>query len=194
MSVVQTKFHFNPAYSPWMGGISKRAVGSIKYHLKRTVKDQVLSYEEFTTVLIQIKAILNSRRLSPMSENPEDLDVLTPGHFLVGTALTAPVESDHTNTEMNRLTNWELCGRLKQEFRTKWSNDYVTLLQKRGKWTEKQRDFKVGDMVLLKEENTAPLFWPLGRIERIYKGGDNSVRVAEVFTRSWHCYQHWIMR
>lgn len=42
-------------------------------------------------------------------------------------------------------------------------------------------------MILLKEENTAPLFWPLGRIERIYRGEDNNVRVAEIFTKGKIC-------
>lgn len=183
VGAMQTKFHFNPAYSPWMGGIWERGVGSIKYHLKRTMGDRILSYEELTTVLVQIEAILNSRPIAPLSENPEDLDVLTPGHFLVGEALTASIESDYLNLKADHLTRWELCGRMKQEFWAKWSNDYISSLQTRKKWTENQRNFKVGDMVLIKEENTAPLFWPLGRIERIYRGNDENVRVAEIYTK-----------
>lgn len=152
LSVIRTKFHFNPVYSPWMGGIWERGVGSIKYHLKRTIKDHILSYEEFTTVLSQIEAILNSS-----------------DHFLIGMALTAPIETDHLDTNLNRLSKWKMCGRLKQEFWTKWSNDYIASLQKGSKWTEMERNFEVGDMLLLKEENTAPLFWPLGRIEEFIR-------------------------
>lgn len=106
---------------------------------------------------------------------------------MIGTALTAPIETDFTDIKLNRLLNWELCSRLKREFWSKWTNDYITSLQKRSKWLEKERNFKVGDMVLLKEENTPPLSWPLGRIERVYKGTDDGVRVAEVYTKGKVC-------
>lgn len=81
---LKTKFHFNPSLSRWMRGVWERGVGSIKYHLKRTIKDRILTYEQLSTVWIQIEAILNSRPITPLSGNPEDLDVLTPGHFLIG--------------------------------------------------------------------------------------------------------------
>ena len=55
------------------------------------------------TVLSQVKAQLNSSPLTPMSEDPEELDVLTPGHFLIGTALNVLSEDDITLQAENRL-------------------------------------------------------------------------------------------
>lgn len=89
LTTMKTKFHFNPALSPWVGGIWERGVRSVKHHLKRTIKDRILTYEELSTVLIQIVAILNSRPLTPLSENPDELEVLTPGHFLTGDGTNA---------------------------------------------------------------------------------------------------------
>lgn len=184
LSSMNTKFHFNPSISPWMGGIWERGVGSIKHHLKRTVGDRVLTYEELSTVLTQIEAILNSRPISPLSENAEDLDILTPGHFLVGSALTAPIEPDLLNENVNRLSKWQVCSRMKQEFWNKWSNDYISSLQIRSKWKKEQENLKVGDMVLLKEDNTPPLQWPLGRVVKVYPGEDGLVRVVEVAAKN----------
>lgn len=180
---LRTRFHFNPSLSPWFGRIWERGVGSIKYHLKRTIKDQILTYEQLSTILIQIEAILNSRPIAPLSENPEDLETLTPGHFLVGTALTAPVEPNLGNIRENRLSDWQLCVRLKQQFWEKWSNDYITQLQLRHKWKNAQENLAVGDLVLVKEENTPPMHWPLGRVVKIFPGKDGLVRVVEVFTK-----------
>lgn len=178
-----TDFHFNPALSPWMGGLWERGVGSIKYHLKRTIADRILTYEELSTVLIQIEAILNSRPITPLTENPDDLDILTPGHFLVGNALTAPMEPSVLNLKQNQLSNWQMISRMRQEFWEKWSNDFISNLQIRSKWMEASDNVKIGDMVLLKEENTAPLAWPLGRIKQVYPGKDGLVRVVEVMAK-----------
>ena len=49
----------------------------------------VLNFEELTNILAQIQQILNSRPLTPLSTDPNDLQVLTPGHFLAGSSLTA---------------------------------------------------------------------------------------------------------
>ncbi|XP_055309917.1 uncharacterized protein LOC129573454, partial [Sitodiplosis mosellana] len=88
---LSTKFYFNPPAAPWFGGLWERNIGSIKHHFKRVVGDRILSYEEMTTVLTQIEACFNSRPLCAMNENPDDMTILTPGHFLIGSALTAPV-------------------------------------------------------------------------------------------------------
>lgn len=175
LATINTTFHFNPALSPWMGGIWERGVGSIKYH-------SILTYEELSTVLTQIEAVLNSRPLTPLSKNPDELDVLTPGHFLVGSALTAPIEPCLMHEKLNRLDRWETCTRMKQEFWHKWTNDFISQLQIRSKWTTKSENIKVGDLVLLKEENTAPMHWPLGRVKKVFLGKDNLVRAVEVMT------------
>lgn len=41
----------------------------------------------------------------------------------------------------------------------------------------------VGNMVLVLEEKTPPLQWPLDRIQKIYPGKDGLTRVVEVLAR-----------
>jgi len=53
----------------------------------------LLTFEEITTILAQIKAVLNSRpEMVVVSEHPDNLEVITPSHFLTGRPLTAPPE------------------------------------------------------------------------------------------------------
>lgn len=177
-----TQFIFNPPAAPWFGGLWERHVGSIKHHLKRVVADRKLTYEELATVVQQIEACLNSRPLCPLSDNPEDIEALTPSHLLIGFALMAPLEMDLKEEKECRLTRWELCKRLRQDFWAKWSNEYVSQLQIRSKWVDTNENIEIGDMVLLKDENTAPLYWPLGRIKQVYPGNDGLVRVVDVLS------------
>lgn len=181
LSQMGTKFYFNPPSARWFSGIWERHIGSIKYHLKRTVGERILTFEEITTVLLQIEACIEFMRpMTPLSESPTDLEVITPGHFLVGDALTAPLETNRMDVPVNRLNRWELCCRLKQEFWQKWTNDYLTQLQGRSKWTEKSRNLEIGDMVLLMDEVNAPLRWPLARVTKIFPARDGLVRVVEI--------------
>ncbi|XP_014614929.1 PREDICTED: uncharacterized protein LOC106792909, partial [Polistes canadensis] len=48
-----TKWIFNPPAAPHMGGKWEAAVKSIKYHLKRTISDTLLTFEDFSTFLAQ---------------------------------------------------------------------------------------------------------------------------------------------
>ncbi|GBL82881.1 hypothetical protein AVEN_106398-1 [Araneus ventricosus] len=75
---------FNPLYAPNFGGVWESSIKLVKRHLLKTCKGQLLTFEELSTLLCQIEACINSRPLSPLSNDPSDLRTLTPGHFLIG--------------------------------------------------------------------------------------------------------------
>ncbi|XP_011859298.1 PREDICTED: uncharacterized protein LOC105556798 [Vollenhovia emeryi] len=77
LSQDNTRWEFNPPATPHMGGKWESVVKSIKYHLRRTIGENVLTFEELTTLLTQIEAILNSRPLEPLSDDPEDISTHT---------------------------------------------------------------------------------------------------------------------
>lgn len=64
----------------------------------------MLTFKELTSLLTQVQAILNSRPLEPLSDDPEDVSALTPGHFLVGSALTTLSEPSLGDLAALRLT------------------------------------------------------------------------------------------
>lgn len=45
------------------------------------------------TVLVRIESMLNSRPLCPLTMDPDDFDILTPGHFLIGDSLLSLPET-----------------------------------------------------------------------------------------------------
>lgn len=171
---------FNPPSAPHFGGLWEAGIKSVKSHLMRVIGHQILTYEELYTVLVQIEATLNSRPLCPLSSDPHDLSVLTPGHFLTLEPLTSVPSPDLSYLPVNRLSRWQLLQRLHQDFWRRWHCEYLHTLQQRHKWIKNAQNVSPGMLVLIKEDNTPPLKWRLGRIEQVHPGKDEVCRVATV--------------
>lgn len=74
-------FFFFPPYAALFDGIWETGVNSAKFHFRRIKANTHLTCEVLSTLFAQVKAILNSRPLCPISSSPNDLHFLTPGHF-----------------------------------------------------------------------------------------------------------------
>lgn len=175
------KFSFIPPYSPHFGGLWEAGVKSVKYHLRRLANVNLI-YEEFSTLLTQIEAILNSRPMYPMSSDPNDLLPLTPAHFLIGRPLVAPASEDLTAANTSRLLRYERIEQLRQNFWKRWSQEYIAELQTRTKWQYNTDTIVPNTLVLIKDENMPPLKWRLGRVIRTFPGKDGLARIADIRT------------
>ncbi|XP_071642941.1 uncharacterized protein [Temnothorax longispinosus] len=180
-----TSWNFIPPNAPHVGGLWEAAVKSAKYHLNRIVGKAHLTFEEMSTVLYEIEAILNSRPITPLSEDPNDLACLTPGHFLVGTPLNSFPYEELNDVNENRLLRWQRVEQLRQHFWSSWSSKYLHSLQERSKWrSNKGRQLQLNQLVLLKQQNLAPLQWLIGRVEKTHPGPDGQIRTATIRTAS----------
>jgi hypothetical protein len=175
---------FIPPQSPNFGGLWEAGVKSFKYHFKRTVGNSRVTLEEFWTLIAQIEGILNSRPLLPLSSDPNEIEVLTPAHFLIGRPITSITEPDITHLSENRLSKWQKITQKTQIIWKRWQRDYLNHLQQRNKWFVEKKNLKEGCMVILKEEHLAPCKWSLGRVIQVIYGSDGRVRVLKIKTAS----------
>ncbi|GFX23421.1 integrase catalytic domain-containing protein [Trichonephila clavipes] len=116
LSKEQIKLNFNPFFSPHFGGVWEAGIKSLKYRLKRVIGKSILSHEELLTLVVQIEAVLNYRPICPLSNVPNDVETLTPAHFLVGSSLVAVPDPDYTEISMNRLSRLQLVQKMNQHF------------------------------------------------------------------------------
>lgn len=177
------QWHFIPPAAPHFGGLWEAGVKSMKYHLKRFLNERSCTYEELSTILCQIEGCLNSRPLCPISNDPDDFEILTPGHFLIGRPLCARPQPSTLEIPENRLDHWQQIYNTTQKFWKQWQGEYLQRLQQRPKWTSPSPDVQVGELVLLKDNNAPPSQWNLARITDVIRGEkDNKVRVVKLKT------------
>ncbi|GFT35357.1 integrase catalytic domain-containing protein [Trichonephila clavipes] len=98
------QWKFIPPRSPNFGSLWEAGVKSFKHHLYRTLVNSKITFEEFETIIIQIEGILNSRPLVPLSDNINEYEVLTPGHFIIGRPISAIPEPAILDISDNRLS------------------------------------------------------------------------------------------
>nr|CAI5859790.1 unnamed protein product [Callosobruchus analis] len=177
-------FHFNPPAAPHFGGSWEANIKSIKTHLFRVIGEQILTFEEMTTLLAQIESVLNSRPLCrTLSPDPSEPLALTPAHFLNFTPLKYLPAPDIKEDRLHLLQRHNLIDKLLQSFWTGWKAEYLHTLQTREKWNTTSHPVSVGSVVIV-SNNTPPLQWPLGVIEEVFPAKDGIVRVAKVRTAS----------
>ncbi|XP_065084340.1 uncharacterized protein LOC135706623 [Ochlerotatus camptorhynchus] len=160
------QFHYIPPRSPSFGGIWEACVLSVKTLLRKILGNAHLTEPELQTALVQVEAMLNSRSITPLSDDPSDEFALTPGHFLIGRPLNAMPNPDQQDIPESRLTRWR--------------REYLVTLQNRYRWNQVLDNLAIGSIVALKDENVPPQKWPLGRVISIHPGTDGRVRVATV--------------
>ncbi|GFY07512.1 integrase catalytic domain-containing protein [Trichonephila clavipes] len=79
-----------------------------------------MNFEELTTLMAQIEAVLNSRPLSPLSSDPNDLNPLTPGHFLTNCAISSFPEPYTASDSLSYHSRWKLIQCLRDKFWNRW--------------------------------------------------------------------------
>lgn len=109
----------------------------------------------------------------PTCDDSEVLDTVEEKTCLASVAGDQPV---------SLLRSWRLCQSLARQVWQRWSMEYVRHLMRFKKWHFPQRNYEVGDLVCLQEDNLVPTKWPLARVVSVHPGGDSLVRVVTVQT------------
>lgn len=183
LAEIGTTWKFITPGAPFQGGIWEAAVKTFKYHFYRTLGSRVLTIDQMYTLVVQIEACMNARPLFPASDDPSDLNPITPAHLVIGrSTLQRPYSEDVVQFPDNRLTLWGLQQKLYQQYWSSWKHDYIAAQQQRNKWYKIHVNLKPNDMVLIQDENTPPSKWPYGKITEVIKSKDGLVRSAKIAT------------
>ncbi|KAG8172925.1 hypothetical protein JTE90_011271 [Oedothorax gibbosus] len=132
------------------------------------------------TVLCEAQNIVNLRPLTYLSEDVEDLQPLTTSLFLNGPRESSvPDLEDLDSTSMNKRYRYR--QKLKENLRKRFRTDYLGQLTHNA-WKRCPTSLQIGQIVIVGNDQTKRLSWPLAKILELYPGKDGNVRVARLKT------------
>lgn len=173
-------WRFNPPSAPWWGGFWERLIRILKQLLRKVLGRASLDYEDLLTVICDCEAVINSRPLTYVSNDPRELSALTPAMFLVE-------QSGYGLPDCDVVDRSSICRRLRykqklrDDLRRRFRIEYLGQLRVfyDGK---PRRVLKLGDIVIIGSDKVKRMDWPLARVSELIPGKDNQVRLARVDT------------
>ena len=181
------EWNFIPPKSPWWGGFWERQVRSIKSCLKKSLHFQKLDRVELETSLHEIEAIINSRPLTYISNDIRDPNPLTPSHFLINKTFGSKIEKvieDFDVSAKDLQLNYSIRQSCISQFWRTWSDEYLKNLPCVITKALHPKQIKVGDLVLIRNENKAKIFWPMGIITQTFLSEDGACRSVNIKTKN----------
>ena len=79
---------------------------------------------------------------------------------------------------------WRRIQYLANLFWSRWRKEYPLTVQERPKWHHTKRNHKIGDVVLLKEDNAPRNTWPMGIVQETEVDSKGYVRAVKIKTQT----------
>ena len=162
-------WEFGPAHCGAAGGAWERIIGLTKHLIKSVIGNRTIDTDDFDTYVAGAAAIMNRR---PMMQVPADAHeplVLSPAHFLYPYVFTNSATSiiPPNSGDPERLKRgWKATQALLDDFFLRFKTEYLQTLGKR-QTTSSTDAPKVGDIVLLKDDQLPRESWKLCTVHEI---------------------------
>ena len=154
----------------------------VKKSLKAITHDRLFTDESLHTFLCEVESITNSRPLTPNSDEPNDLETLTPNHFLLGHCSDNLSPGKFELNELECKRKWRSVQAATNMFWERFTKEYIPSLTTRSKWNKCDRRARKGDIVLITNEHTKRGNWPIARVIELIPGKDSVSRIAKLRT------------
>ncbi|KAK3109081.1 hypothetical protein FSP39_022675 [Pinctada imbricata] len=183
LSKNQSTWLFNPPHASHMGGVWERMIGVTRNILNSLLMDLPgggLTHEVLVTFLAEVSAIINSRPLVALTTDPDEPLPLTPSLLLTQKSLVDTGFCTQIDMKDMYKKQWKRVQVLAEMFWARWKDQYLQSLQNRRKWQDPKRNFCSGDVVLVRDKQSARNNWPMGIVQETYAGHDGLVRKVNI--------------
>ena len=100
-------------------------------------------------------------------------------HFIIGETNANLTSGQFDNSLINYRKKWKNVQAATNMLWNRWRKEYLATLTQRKKKLVHNRNFKIGDLVIISESDVPRSYWPLGRIVETFPGQDGVVRTVK---------------
>ena len=147
----------------------------------------MLTFEEYTTVLYEVSALINSRPITTVHDSGDEAEPVSPAMLMHGRSLVQvpPMYDLKVDGKEPQLCSGRLryLEKLKTYFWNRWQGEYLANLREihsRRKVGSKIREPVVGEVVLVQNEKQPRGTWKMGLVVDTKPGRDGNVRSVKV--------------
>ncbi|XP_072030174.1 uncharacterized protein [Amphiura filiformis] len=182
------EWRYNPPAASHHGGVWERQIRTVRKLMCAILNEQHLktcrSDEQLHTFMCEIESTLNSRPLTRVSDDPDDLDVIAPRDLLLLRPRADMPPGCFVEKDIYARRRWRQIQYLADLFWQRWLKEYLPELQRRQRWLQPQRNLKTGDVVLIVDESAPRNSWLMGKIVTTLPDKNGRVRQVDVRTKS----------
>ena len=175
---------FNPPTGSHHGGVWERVIRMVRKVLSSVLHLQTLDDDGLHTVLCEVEAILNGRPITKLSDDPNDLEPLTPNHILLMKSKPVLPPGLFIKQDLYVKRRWRQVQYIADLFWKRWVQEYLPLLQERQKWNQKRRSLVPGDIVVVADSAAPRGSWLLGRVLETFPDKKGLVRSVRLKTKT----------
>ena len=178
------QFQINTPTASHQGGIWERQIRIIRSILNgmTTKYDRRMTTEGLRTALYEIMATVNSIPLSTASLSDTEA-IITANHLLtMKSQHLPPPPGQFDGTEIYGRSMYRKTQQMAEEFWTTWKAQYLPKIENRPKWEAPRQNIKVGDLVVIVDNNEPRNSWKTGVVVAVHQGSDGLVRKTSIMT------------
>ncbi len=128
------EWRFSPPVAPHFGGSWERMIKSAKSALRAILNERSVTEDVLHTAIVGAETLLNSRPLTHVSVDPNNLEALTPNHFLLLRAHPGCHLDFPSSSRPSSRKRYEQAQQLITHFWNRWLHEYIPNLIERRKW------------------------------------------------------------
>ncbi|CAC5375224.1 unnamed protein product [Mytilus coruscus] len=162
-------WQFNPPAGSHFGVVWERLIRSVRKTMNSVIREEILGDDGLNTMFCEIESTHNSRPITMNSDDPSDLEALTPNHLLI-------MKRKQNLLPSKMETNSVHCKSILESLGPRVPSR-VTRSQK---WHKQRKNLMVRDIVIVVDSNAPRISLPMGQISEIFPDRNGLVRQVKV--------------
>ena len=168
---------------PWWGGQFERTIGIAKGAMYKVLGRANMKFNELKEILLDVEMTMNNRPLSYVEDDLQ-LPVLTQNMMLISDRNVLLEANVHEIKERDLRTRAKYLNKCRDNLWKRWKTEYIRSLRERHNMKAKDKDqqIKIGQVVMIHDEEKNRGVWKIGVVEQLIQGRDRIVRAARLRT------------